>query len=157
MMQDDEPGILRRRLSAHPFMEGLDAEQVEAVAVLSTHVEFATGHTIFVAGGPAERFFLIRTGLVALEVPRSGTGTRRIQAIHEGSALGWSWLFPPYLWEFAARAETPVRAIAIDAVALRTLLEERPDLGYRLLSRVAATMADRLHAARREVVSLAGP
>lgn len=156
MTQEGSPSLLLRRLSSHPFLQGLDRTQLEAVAALASPAEFASGETIFSAGGPAERFYLIRTGLVALEVPRAGTGTRRIQAIHEGSALGWSWLFPPYKWEFDARAESPVRAIALEAEPLRRLLEQQPALGYRLLYRVAGTMADRLHAARREVVSLAG-
>jgi CRP-like cAMP-binding protein len=157
MTQEESRSLLLRRLSTHPLLRGLDQGQLEDIVAIAAPAEFASGETIFRAGGPAERFYLIRTGLVALEVPRSGTGTRRIQSIHEGSALGWSWLFPPYRWEFDARAESPVRAIALEAAALRHLLEEDPVLGYRLLFRVAATMADRLQAARREVVSLAGP
>jgi hypothetical protein len=59
----------------------------------------------------ADRFYIIHKGRVALEtfVPRSGPTT--VQTVNAGAALGWSWLYPPYQWQFSARAVEPVGQI----------------------------------------------
>jgi hypothetical protein len=66
--------------------------------------------------------------------------------------LGWSWLFPPYLWHFDARAVTPPKAIFFYGTRLRELCEENHDLGYELMKRVSEIVIRRLQATRRELV-----
>ena len=62
-------------------------------------------------GEPADRFFLIRTGAVALEVARARPRRARDRdAASSGEVVGWSWLFEPYRWQLDARALEPMRA-----------------------------------------------
>lgn len=150
---DDAGDLVAGQVAVHPFARDLDPSDVEVLQGLAEPVEFGTGAVIFEAGGPADTFYLIRTGLVALEMPGPGMA-RTIQTIAEGSALGWSWLFPPYEWQFSAVARTPVRGVAIDAAALRDHLEHDKACGYRILSRVARVVVDRLQATRIELLDL---
>ena len=143
-----------RLLAAHPFSRGIDPDELARMSELAYLVDFDTGDVIFAIDDEAERFYLLRSGVVGLEVPSDTGIPRTIEQITEGSALGWSWLFPPYQWQFAAVARTPVRTIAFDAPTLRAHLEERPVCGFAVLSRVAMVMADRLYATRRQVLSL---
>jgi CRP-like cAMP-binding protein len=69
-----------------------------------------------------------------------------------GDVLGWSWLFPPYLWHFDARAATPTTAIFFYGTRLRELCDENHDLGYELMKRVSEIVIKRLQATRRELV-----
>lgn len=147
---------LRRILAAHPFTRGLAPGEVEALAELASLTDFEAGVQIFDAGEPAETFYLVVSGLVTLEVDTGAVLTRTIQQIAEGSALGWSWLFPPYVWQFAAVAKSPVRTISFDAEALRNHFVSNPSCGYQVLAKVAEVMADRLHATRRQVINLVG-
>ena len=64
---------------------------------------------IFRKGQQADRFYIIHQGRVALEtfVPRSGSTT--VQTNEAGGALWWSWLYPPFQWQFSARAVQPVQ------------------------------------------------
>ena len=39
---------------------------------------------------------------VEIDVPTRGPIT--LQTLADGEMLGWSWLFPPYRWQFDARA-----------------------------------------------------
>ena len=55
-------------------------------------------------GEPAERFYLIRHGMVALEVDAPGRGPLVIETLDEGEVVGWSWLFAPYRWAMDGRA-----------------------------------------------------
>ena len=70
--------------------------------------------------------------------------------------LGWSWLIPPYRWRFDARAIDLTRAIALDGKCLRGKCDQDPRLGYELLKRVAAIMAERLHATRLQMLDVYG-
>ena len=145
-----------RMLAAHPFTKGLTPDEIESLAALAVMAKFSAGDVIFHADTEADAFYLVRSGLVALQVETGQAMPRTIQQIAEGSALGWSWLFPPYTWQFAAVAVTPVRTIAFDAARLREHFEANPTCGYHVMARVAEVMADRLHATRYQVLNLAG-
>lgn len=147
----DEASLLEHQLRVHPFSKDLPDEDAAALARFAGFVDFGTRDIIFEAGAAADTFYLLRTGVVALEVTTSKGRMQQIQTISEGSVLGWSWLFPPYEWQFRAVAQTPVRAIALDGVALREFCEENPGLGFRLVRRIAEVMAERLHASRRRI------
>ena len=67
--------------------------------------------------------------------------------------LGWSWLFPPYVWHFTARAVEPVRAIFFYGTWLRERCDADPALGYELMKRTTAVVIRRLQAARQQLVS----
>jgi CRP/FNR family transcriptional regulator, cyclic AMP receptor protein len=66
--------------------------------------------------------------------------------------LGWSWLFPPYTWNFTARALTPVRAIFFYGTWLRERCDVEPELGYELMRRTAAVLMRRLQATRQQLI-----
>lgn len=114
---------------------------------------FGAGEFIFREGDPANRFYLIHSGTVALE-SRTNDGPRVVQTIGPGDVLGWSWLFPPYFWHFDARAVEPVEAVFFYATPLRAECEADHELGYELLSRMAQIVITRLQATRRQLLDL---
>ena len=75
--------------------------------------------------------------------------------IAPGGVLGWSWLFPPYEWQFTARASHKTRAIFFYATVLREYCETDPSLGFELFKRMAAEMVKRLQSARRRLLDSA--
>ena len=113
---------------------------------------FLPGELILREGDPADRFYLLQKGRVALESHQTESGITRIQTIGPGEVLGWSWLFPPYLWHFDARALESTEAIFFYARPLRDECESDHELGYELTKRMAAIMLKRLQAARRRLV-----
>jgi len=143
-------------IAAAPVFAGLDAAQVATVAGCGRNERFAAGEHLFQEGRPADRFFLIRDGAVALEVHAPGRGAIVIQTLNDGEVAGWSWLFEPYAWQFDARATRPTSVIAFDAVCLRGKCEADHDLGYRLMARFAATAIDRLQATRLQLLDVYG-
>ncbi len=155
MAEQMSDSLLRQQLVGHPFVKGLRPEDVELFLRHGELVEFDTRDIIFKAGDEADVFYLLRSGVVALQVDAGGSFPRTIQNLVEGSALGWSWLFPPHRWQFDAVAQTPVRAIAFDADALRHRFAEEPATGYRVMARVAEVMSERLHATRHQLLDVA--
>lgn len=145
---------VRQQLAGHPFVRGLDPRFIETLGALGHLVEFDARDIIFREGEPADTFYLVRSGVVTLQVEAGEPFPQTIQHITEGSALGWSWLFAPYEWQFDAVAQTPVRAIAFDTAALREQFDADPFFGYHVMGRVAELMVKRLQATRHQLINV---
>lgn len=147
-------------LAAQPFFKGLSNEHLEALAEHSMPTMFNANQFIFHEGDPANRFYLILEGHVALEAPIEEAGFQKgmvpIQILGAGDVLGWSWLFPPYYWHFDARALAPVKAIFFYGTALRERCEKDHDFGYELMKRLSEIVINRLQATRRQLLSAGG-
>ena len=137
-------------LAEQPFFKGLSKPHLELLIGDAMPAEFKAGELIFSEGGPANRFYSIRSGRIALE---SQTNSEQepvpIEMLGAGSVLGWSWLFPPYYWHFNARAVSPVKAIFFYGTRLRERCENDHELGYELMKRTTAIVIERLQATRR--------
>jgi CRP-like cAMP-binding protein len=144
-------------IKAHPFLEGLSPHQYRLLGDCAMSAHFDAGEVIFAEGDPANRFYLIQKGHLALESQTADRGIVSIQTLGPGDVLGWSWLFPPYFWHFGARALAPTEAIFIYATPLRHECEADHELGYELMKRMAAVMLTRLQAARRQWLGLSFP
>ena len=59
-----------------------------------------------------------------------------VATLRGGEILDGSWLGPPYLWTFDARASDLVRVLGVDARCLRDKCEAAHDLGYELMKRI---------------------
>ncbi|HSE10952.1 MAG TPA: cyclic nucleotide-binding domain-containing protein [Nocardioidaceae bacterium] len=147
---------LQELLKAHPFFEGLDDATVSMLVGCAQNVHFRPGEHLFREGEPADRFFVVRRGRVALDVHVPGRGTAVIDTVDEGDVVGWSWLVPPYHWFFDARAVQEVSAVAVDALCLRNKCDEDARLGYEMMQRVAQVMYHRLQSARVRLLDLYG-
>src|SRR4030095_4917892 len=102
-------------------------------------------------GRTANRFYLIERGSVALE-SSTGDAAVRIDEVGPGDLLGWSWIFPPYVWHFDARAIEPTTAIFLYGTILREYCESDPSLGYELFKRMSEVMMRRLQRARGQLI-----
>lgn len=147
---------LEIEIAEHPFFKGMRAEHLKQLVDASMAAEFRDGEIIFREGDPANRFYLIVSGKVELQSSRLDLEPVHIQSIGAGDVLGWSWLFPPYYWNFEALAVEPTRAIFIYGTRLRERCEEDPALGYELMKRMSAVMLQRLQATRRELLQRGG-
>jgi CRP/FNR family transcriptional regulator, cyclic AMP receptor protein len=143
-------------IQEHPFFAGLDAVALELVAGCASSAHFAAGEFLFHEGDAANRFYLLRGGRVQLETPVPGRAPVVLETIQAGEVIGWSWLFPPYLWHFDAQATESVRATVFDGECLRGKCGEHHDLGYELAMRSAQIMMQRLQAARLQLLDVYG-
>jgi CRP/FNR family transcriptional regulator, cyclic AMP receptor protein len=145
---------LERIIAEHPFFSGLDGGFTNLMTSCASNVRFKRGDYILKEGDPANTFYLMRSGKVALEVLTPQHKPIIIATLGEGEILGWSWLLAPYLWKFHARAVDEVRAIALDGKCLRSKCEENHDLGYEVLKRFAQIMERRLEATRLQLLDV---
>ena len=139
---------LAARLAAHPFLAGMNERHLKILSACATATHFEPGQIIFRAGEPANGFYLLETGHVVLEEPHPGGEPVTIDVVAAGEPLGWSWLFPPYLWQLDARAVEPCRALCLSGILLRQHREEDLFLSHELFKRTCEVMVRRLQAAR---------
>jgi CRP/FNR family transcriptional regulator, cyclic AMP receptor protein len=144
---------IERRLAAHPFLKGMSGHHIELLALCAMPTEFDAGQMIFLEGDPANGFYLIESGSVILEGKRADGKRLVIDTVIAGEPLGWSWLFPPYLWHFDARARELCTAICLSGIMLRQHRDEDLTLGHELLKRMSEVIIRRLQAARGKLIS----
>jgi CRP/FNR family cyclic AMP-dependent transcriptional regulator len=135
-------------LAAHPFLRGVRPDNLARLTPTAVAVKMPARHRIFEEGGHANRFWLIRSGAVTLGLDMPGRGLVVVQTLGRGDVLGWSWLFPPYLWSFGAVTTEPVEAFEFNGPAARAAFDADPCLGYEMTRRFVEVVAGRLQATR---------
>jgi CRP-like cAMP-binding protein len=143
-------------IAQSPVFAGLEADDLELIAGCAQNVGFEEGRLLFRENEPADTFYLVRHGRVALELHAPERGGLVIETIEPGEVVGWGWLFEPYRWHFDARAASDVRAVAFDGACLRGKCEQDAALGYELMKRFAQVMIDRLQHARVRLLDVYG-
>ncbi|BCL24805.1 cyclic nucleotide-binding domain-containing protein [Streptomyces tuirus] len=134
------------------LLTALPPPQRQRLMTLAREVSFPEDARIFEEDGPADRFWVIRSGAVSLDQQVNSLQRVTVASLGAGDLLGWSWLFPPYVWDFGAVAFSPVRAYEFDARAVLKLCEEEPELGVMLLRNVAEVLAHRLEMTRGKLM-----
>nr|WSX53328.1 cyclic nucleotide-binding domain-containing protein [Streptomyces sp. NBC_00974] len=141
---------------------------IRIAAVLSTEhrgrlmshareVNIREGARIFDEGTRADSFWIVRSGTVTLQIPGSGRRPTPIESLGPGELVGWSWLFPPYIWQLSAEAMTPVRAYEFDATTVRMLMDADPAFGSAVGNWVGRVLAIRLQQTRTKLLDLYAP
>jgi CRP-like cAMP-binding protein len=134
----------------------MERAHLELIAGCAQNVHVPADTLLLQEGEPANIFYLIRRGTVALEVNAPASGPLLIETLAPGDAVGWGWLFEPYRWQIDGRTTEPSDLIAFDGACLRGKAEEDHELGYQLMKRFAADVVDRLHATRMQLLDVYG-
>lgn len=148
---------IEKYLAGHAFFTGLDDAYLRFLAENSVVRRLGAGDVLFKQGNRADRFYLLRSGEIAIQVPALTGPALEIQTLGAEQILGWSWLIAPYRWHFLARAHEDSEVIEFDGTAILERCEQDPGFGYQLLKRFAALMSERLDAARLKMIEQFNP
>jgi CRP-like cAMP-binding protein len=138
-------------LRHHPFVAEFEPRHVDKLATLAKEIRFDRDQILFREGDECSEFYLIVTGLVALEIAAPGH-TFRVQTLFAGDELGWSALLMGRGKHFRART------LSVDALAL-----EGQELWRRagttrfsvtLMQRLLGVVAERLQATRLQLLDM---
>lgn len=146
--------IIETILTAHPFWKEASPDQVQKLAALACLKSYGVGDLIFQERHEADHLYLLHRGRVALEAFLPGTGVTTVAILGPGEALGWSWLFEPYSWQYSARSVDVTEVIALNAVKLRQMAEADPAFGRDFMNRMAQVLLQRLQSERLKLREL---
>ena len=135
---------------------GMSAEHLALIAGCAQNRTATDGEYLLREGDPADTFYVIRYGRVALETYVPQRGALTIETIDDGDLLGWSWLVPPFRVDFDARAMGNVHTVSFDATCLRGKADGDPVLGYELTRRFIPVIVERLQATRLRLLDIYG-
>lgn len=141
-------------LSEFHFMEGRSPESLAALAATSEELEVDAGKLIFRRGEPGDTLFLLRGGLVRVEIPLEG------QAAHHLATFGPGEFFGEIA--FLDRGERSADAVAVEDCRLYTVsrarfdaaAESHPRLARQTFEDLARALALRMRRADAELSAL---
>jgi CRP-like cAMP-binding protein len=139
-------------LSAHEFFSEFSDDLLKFLNECSSTHEIKKGQILFRQGENADKFYVVRTGLISLQMPAIIGPALEIQTLDKDQVLGWSWLISPYKWNFQTKAEEDSELLQFDGVAILARCEQEPAFGYELLKKFAALMSVGLNVARQKMM-----
>lgn len=145
---------LERTLRGHPRFKGFPDDFLEAVVGCGMNQVYKAGDYLFHEGDDADYIYLIREGLVSLELNSPAEGPMSFMTEATGGVIGLTWLIPPYTWHFDARAKQDTRVFAFDAHCLRGKCNADPALGFAVMKQFMPVILERLHDARVQLLDL---
>ena len=143
-------------LRHHPFVAEFEPRHIEQLAALAKEVRFERDQILFREGDECSEFYLIVTGLIALEIAAPGH-TFRVQTLFAGDELGWSALLMGRGKHFQARTLERVDALAFEGSELLAACRQDALFGFMLMQRLLAVVAERLQATRLQLLDMYSP
>ncbi len=139
-----------------PMFEEMSDEHFAFLASLAEEREVPGGATLFRVNTPADRFYLVLEGTVALKIAGPSKPPMTIQTVGEGALLGLSWHLPPYRWQWTAETREPCRFAEFDANEVLAACETDSDFDNAMLRIIAREAGRRVHNVRIQLLDLYG-
>ena len=139
-------------LSAHEFFSEFRDDDLKFLCECSSTREIKKGQILFLQGEHADKFYVVRSGRISIQMPAIMGPTLEIQTVDEDQVLGWSWLISPYQWNFQTKAEEDSELLQFDGTAILARCEQEPKFGYELLKKFAGLMSVGLNAACQKMM-----
>ena len=144
--------VLNTPLSTIPCFHELHLADISFLESVVSHEFVEAGEFLFKKGDAANAFYLVEKGTLALQLPRENKEPISLMTLNAGELIGWSWLIPPYQWNFDALALNACELLAFDAASIRRRMDWDTGFGYRAMKSLALTMHDRLSATRLQLL-----
>jgi CRP-like cAMP-binding protein len=126
-------------LAGHTIFKFLRPEQMKAISEAAEEVTLAPGEYVYRRGAPADHFFVVLSGQVALRLPHGNRVSIQIDEVGEGAFFGSCICFQQPEYALTAQCTENSRILMVKSDVLKNLMDEDLVMGYtvqRLISRV---------------------
>jgi thioredoxin reductase (NADPH) len=146
------PELVRR----YAFFGGLTPDEAACIALCADEVHWPDGTIVFRDGDPATHVFVVMSGMV--DMVHHVNIDSRTEAVEVGSTapgepFAISAFVAPYRLTATAQCRGAVKAIRVDAEALRALSETNCHLGYTIMRQIARALSERLSYCRIQLAA----
>ena len=121
---------------SYRFFYGMSIRHLGLLIRCASEKIYKQGEILFRQGDPVSSFFLIKTGVLALQ-PEPLAETRVVKTLRSGDVLGWSCLAPGATWDLSGTALDCTTVTILDRGRLLRSVDEYPDFGSDFLKRAA--------------------
>lgn len=136
------------RLAKSSLFKDLSKEELGAVLSIGELREFAAGEELYREGAPGESILVLLGGTIQVRASGVEIAKRSI----EGETFGESGFLEGHPRSGSLHAETEVRVIEIMNEPLWDLIKARPELGVKVLARIASNSTRKLRETTRELM-----
>jgi signal transduction histidine kinase len=138
----------KEALKASEVFQGLTDEELDKLLPLCQEQSYEAGTVMFCEGEQCNYVQTLKSGRVALEtelsISRSGAERATIDVLSPGSSFCWSALMEPHILTSSGRCLERIEMIALDGDKLKALLDENPQIGYKVANNLVKVVASRL-------------
>jgi signal transduction histidine kinase len=148
MKATTELNSIKEALKASEIFQGLTDEELDKLLPLCQEQSYEAGTVLACEGAQCNYVQTLKSGKVALEtelaISRSGAETATIDVLSTGSSFCWSALMEPHILTSSGLCMERIEMIALDGDKLKALLDENPELGYKVVNNLVKVVASRL-------------
>ena len=148
-------------LKAQPFAIELEPSHITRLASMGKLARFGPDHVIFKEGELTDKFYLIVSGTVALEMllpeMNRARSVLRVQRLGPGDGLGWSAALVGRGKHFQARALDNVEALVFEGAEVLEACRQDASFGFAFMVRLLDVVSKRLQATRVQLVDMHSP
>jgi CRP-like cAMP-binding protein len=137
-------------LRAVPFFVDLDSWVISALARQAEEVRLGPAELIIVQNEDARDIYFLLDGSIEVLLRYEGVG-ELFMGTHEqvGTLIGWSAFRPPHRYSDSVRCHRPSRLLRVPSAGFEEVMSGDPAVGYQLLRRVNAQVAQQLETTRQ--------
>lgn len=142
--------ISTEMLSQNELFAGFSDEQLDAIAEISKEITCNKGEALFREGEKAEFLYILVSGSIAIQVHLTSRPVNVTVAIisQPNQSFAWSGVVSPKHYTATAHCQKDSRLVAIEGSKLMEILEQDPEMGFKVMLRISEIISSRLRSSR---------
>jgi CRP-like cAMP-binding protein len=144
-----------KELAKFDMFKPFSQSQLEEIAKITQKKTFKRNAHIYERGKPAKELFVVSKGLVSLRRIEPGDKVGiAFESREPGTLFGAASFMQPQEYTLTAVCMENTEVLAIDANKLFKLCEKDPNLGYRMMLKIAQIYFERYKTAKRNLYAM---
>jgi len=136
------------------LFRGIDREIMEEIANICSEEKYTKDTVLFEKGEEAKSLYILEQGALNLVIKNGGS---LIYSLTEpGEVFGWSSLVESGLYTASGVCATDTKGVKIEREKLERVFDRHPEVGFKVLKRLAGVISQRLSNAYRDLLSARG-
>ena len=148
-------GLMSQSLAQNGLLQDLAENEITAVLMLGETREFAQGAVLFRKDTPADGIWLLESGVVSI-LTGEGDNAIRLATFGPGQFVGEMGFIDGKARSATAWADSPVKALLLDAGAIAELLANQPEVALKITRNIARELSHRVRLSTALMADKAG-
>jgi CRP/FNR family cyclic AMP-dependent transcriptional regulator len=133
------------------LFEGVDFEVLNEIADICSEDSYSKDTVLFEKDEQAKCLYILLEGTVSLAIKNGGSITYNLS--EPGDVFGWSSILENGKYTASGICATDLKVVIIEKDKLNRIFQNRPEVGFKVLQRLAGVISRRLSNAYRDLLS----
>ncbi len=133
------------------LFEGVDFEVLNEIAGICSEDSYSKDTVLFEKDEQAKCLYILLEGTVYLVIKNGGSITYNLS--EPGEVFGWSSMLEDGKYTASGICATDLKVVKIEKEKLNRIFQNRPEVGFKVLQRLAGVISKRLSNAYRDLLS----